>query len=229
MSSSLLTMRLTDDNHEMLTSFVVWARSTSVVYLAVYETSKQGQLHIHMLFEPIKQLKSAWIQAFHKFFKNRWNGNKSYSCSNLKLEVDNFYIYCCKGCRFKPPDVMFTKLPDTDIDKYWKKYWEDKPIEEDKTLLKQTKKKTSIITWSQQVSLDIIKAYPDHTWSYCSEDVDVIFDFVLKCLGSTSKKLNAFILRDLVLGQLNAISNGQCSGLNKALKKLAFPELFGNA
>lgn len=223
-TGGLVHFRLTDDNFDMLVNAVTWFRSASVVYYAVYEISKIGQSHIHCLLD-VKN-KSTFVQQFHKQFKNRWKGNKSFSCEFLKKDLENNYVYLSKGTRYKLPHVLYKKISDEDVEKYWKKYWEDKPEGLDKTIT-STKSKKKVITWSQQVSIDILTKYPDREWSYCAEDVDFIFDFVMVSLGSQSKKLNAFILRDLVLGQLNAISNGKCVGLNKVLKKQAFPDLFG--
>lgn len=233
----LYTFRLTDDNHQMLKDFVVYARSVAVVDLAVFEISKEGKPHIHMLFEPTKpKTKSAWVQAFHKFFKNRWVGNQSYSCTELRENKENFIIYCCKGTRFYPPDVLYNRthtgekepyLTNEVIENYWKKYWEDKPISADKTLIKKTVKEQKP-TWSKCLTDEIRKDYPGRDWSYDADDINLIFDIVMKNLGSQSKKLNAFIVRDLVLGQLNALNDGLCLGLNKNLKKTAFPELFGS-
>ena len=56
-----------------------------------------------------------------------------------KKEKREFYIYCCKGTRFKEPEVLFTLLSSEDLKKYWLKYWEDKPVEEDKTILVKLK------------------------------------------------------------------------------------------
>lgn len=224
----MFTFRLTDSNKEMLEAFVVWARSTSVVHMVVFEISKDGQEHIHMLFDPIKVTKSAWVQAFHKHFKNRWNGNKSYSCSELRKEKENFLIYMCKGTRYKLPEILFKlgDYTDQDVETYWKKYWEDKPVEKDKTLNVKPSKKA--LTWSQELTNAIRKEYPNHNWSYDTPDLDLLFNYVMKALGSASKKLNAFIVRDLVLGQLNALTAGECLGLNQDLKKQAFPNFFGN-
>jgi len=223
---TLLTFRLSDDNFEMLSSFIVWARSTAVVHIAVFEVSKIGQKHIHMLFEPINVTKSAWIQAFHKFFKNRWVGNKSYSCSALIKEKENFYIYCCKGTRFKEPEVMFTLLSSEEVNKYWLKYWEDKPVEEDKTILVKPKKKSDP-TWSELLTQQIKQEYPNRDWCYDAGDISLLWSIVTKNLGKASKKLNAMIIRDLVCGQLNALTDGECSGMNKDFKQQAFPNLFG--
>jgi len=223
----LLTFRLTDDNREMLDSAVVFARTTAVVSLAVFEISKQDKAHIHMLFET-KNTKSAWVQSFHKYFKNRWVGNKSYSCSELEKDKENFYIYCCKGTRFKGPDVLFklAELTDDQIEIYWKKYWEDKPIENDKTISVKTKK-TRDPTWSELLTQTIQIEYPNRNWDYDATDVDLLWNIVMKHLGSQSKKLNTFIVRDLVMGQLNALTYGSCKKLNVSMKNQAFPDLFG--
>ena len=224
----LLTFRLTDDDATMLESAVNFMRITSVVYIAVHETSRQGQKHIHVMFEPVKIDKSAWVQKFHKFFHQRWVGNSSYSCTPVK-EKDNFILYCCKGTRFKPAEIIFKNdeaISDEKVKECYDKYWSDKPIEEDKTLL-QKPKKSSTVTWSEQLTKDLLKSHPNEQWRYDATTVNFLINSVLKNLGQTSKKLNSFIVRDIVFGQLNALSGGKCEGLNKKIKYDAFPDLFG--
>lgn len=223
----LLTLRLSDDDSEMLNSAVLFTRTNSVVDLAVFEVSKIGQRHIHMLFEPINISKSAWVQSFHKKFNKRWCGNKSYSCTELIKEKENFLIYCCKGTRFKSPDVMFSMLSPEVIDGYWKKYWSDKPIEKDNTLKSSSTKKKSTLTWSQELTNSLHLQYPDRKWSYDSVSMDKIIDGTMVALGAGSKKLNSYIIRDIALGQLNALTKGQCKTLSDKVRFEAFPDLFG--
>jgi len=224
----LLTLRLTDENTEMLNNAVQYARTNSMVEIAVFEVSKIGQRHIHMLFEPINITKSAWVQGFHKFFHKRWSGNKSYSCTDLIKEKDNFIIYCCKGTRFKEPDVVFSMLSLETTTAHWKTYWSDKPIEKDNTLKSASSKKKSALTWSQNLTASLHEQSPDHKWSYTSQSMDIIIDATMVALGDGSKKLNSYIVRDLALGQLNALTKGQCKSLLDKVRFEAFPDLFGS-
>lgn len=221
-----LTLRLSDDDTEMLNSAVMYARTNSIVDLAVFEVSKIGQRHIHMLFEPINVTKSAWVQGFHKFFKKRWSGNKSYSCTDLIKDKENFTIYCCKGTRFKGPDVIFSMIDPVIIDAHWKKYWSDKPIEKDNTLKSSSTKKKSDLTWSQNLTKTIAES-SDRKWSYDAVSLDLIIDHVMVGLGERSQKLNSFIIRDLANGQLNALTKGKDKALNDKVRYEAFPDLFG--
>lgn len=223
-----LTLRLSDDDTEMLNSAVMYARTNSIVDLAVFEVSKIGQRHIHMLYEPINVTKSAWVQGFHKFFKKRWSGNKSYSCTELIKDKENFTIYCCKGTRFKPPDVIFSMIDPVTIDAHWKKYWSDKPIEKDNTLKSSSTKKKSDLTWSQNLTKTLEES-SDHKWSYDSVSMDKILDATMVALGAGSKKLNSYIVRDIALGQLNALTKGQCKPLADKVRFEAFPDLFGQS
>lgn len=220
----LYQFRITDENAEMLESAVTWFRSVTVVHLAVYETSRLGKLHIHCVLDIT--CKSTFIQQFHKKFKNRWMGNKSYSCETLKKDIENSYIYLSKGTRFKEPDVIFTLLTSEQITQYWQKYWSDKPIEADKTL-GFTNKKKSTESWSEMVTKEILEKYPARDWQYDADDIDTLISIVMVKLGQQSKKLNHRIISDLVLGQLNGLMKGKCISLNKQIKRLSFPDLFG--
>ena len=224
---TLFHFRLTDESQEWLSSAVTYFRANSVVYMAVYETSRLGKLHIHCILD--FNNKSTFIQQFHKYFNKRWVGNGSYSCESLKKGLENNLIYLSKGSRFKHPDVIFLKddISMETVVSYWVKYWEDKPIEKDMTLVSKNKEKLSKLTWSEMVTLEIKTSYPDRDWKYDAIDINVLMDIVLKKLGSQSKKLNSFIIRDLVLGQLNAL-NSHCNGLKSVIRNIAFPDLFGN-
>jgi hypothetical protein len=116
------------------------------------------------------------------------------------------------------------KITQVEIDSYWNKYWEDKPIEEDKTLIHNKIKKNKALTWSEQLTLDIRKSNPSKIWHYDRIDVELLADFVLKALGSQSKKLSSFIVRDLILGQLNAL-NPSCPYLRSKLLHDGFSDL----
>lgn len=225
----LYNLRVTHHDIETLKLVVLWFRSKVSVYLAVHEISRQEKkLHIHMLFECDESKKSNLFQQWHIHFKNIFKGNRAFMCKELKKPLENNYIYLCKGTRFEPPNVIFFNeekdLHQTDIDGYWNKYWEDKPIEEDKTLIHNKIKKDKALSWSEQLTLDIRKSNPSKVWNYDRLDIETLCDKVLKSLGTQSKKLSSFIVRDLVLGQLNAL-NPHCLALREKLLKEGFSDL----
>jgi len=219
-----LIIRVSHDDIDMLTKVVTYAKNSAIVDLAVFEISKSGQRHIHMMFEPINITKSAWFQAFHKFFKNVFKGNKSYSCEKMRKAKFNSYCYMCKGTRTVAPDVMHTILSPEVIQYYYELYWGDKPVEKDFT---QSVKKKATLTWSQQLTITLQQESPDHKWSYNAVSMDKILDGTLVALGNGSKKMNSFIIRDLALGQLNALTKGRDKTLNDKVRFEAFPDLFG--
>lgn len=225
----LYHFRLTDPsgNIDMLRHNVLtYLRANAIVYLSVYELSKQGVPHTHSIVGFLKT-KSTFFQAFHKHFKNRFSGNKCYSCETLRKDASNNYIYLCKGTRDAPPDVLF-KTIDVDTNELWKKYWEDKPIEKDYAVIHADKpKKTKALTWSEELTISIRKEWPARTWEYNPSDISDLWDLVLQHLGKGSKKLNGRIISDLVMGQLNAL-NPDCYHLHKSMKHIAFPDLFNN-
>lgn len=219
--------RLTDPEQKMLESCVNWlcGNKLCVVELAVEEVSKQDKLHMHVILGITN--KSTLFQQFHKKFENRWHGNKSYSCETLKKSKENNYIYLCKGTRNALPKIIYklSMITDEKIKEYHDKYWEDKPVEQEHKVLMR-KKKSEVKTWSQELTETIRKEYPGKLWIYDADDVDQLWNIVTDALGTASKKLNAFIVRDLVMGQLNAL-NPKCVGIKKQMRNQAFPDLFG--
>jgi len=222
--NSLFHFRLHHPEHETLNLVVLFFRSKVPVYYAVQEYGrKSGENHIHMIFETLG--KSTLLQQFHKHFKDIFKGNQSFSCKELKKELLNNYIYMSKGTRDKPPNVLFhndEKGVTLDlIEIYHTKYWSDKPVEQDKTI---TIKKDNKLTWSQQLTSFIKEKSGARVWQYDRVDIEILTSYVLKSLGAQSKKLSSFIIRDLVLGQLNAL-NPSCPSLTNKLLHEAFPDL----
>jgi len=222
----LLTLRLTDTSREYLEKAVLYARSTAIVELAVFEISKLGHEHIHMLFEP-NVTKSAWVQGFHKHFNKRWVGNKAYSCSELEKDKENFLIYCCKGTRDTPPDVIFHFMTAEQVTGYWQKYWSDKPVEQDFTLTASKSKKQKEPNWSMKCTQWIRLENPHVHWDYTNEHIRLLSRLVRRRLGEISGKLDAKILNQLVQGQLNALTGGNCDKHEERLLMEGFPDLFG--
>lgn len=219
--------RLTEPEEGMLESCVNWLCSNKLclVELAVSEVSRQDKLHIHVILGISN--KSTLFQQFHREFKNRWHGNKSYSCEMLKKAKENNYIYLCKGTRNSLPKIIYKLafLTDEKIKEYHDKYWEDKPIEKEHQVIMR-KKKSEVKSWSQELTDTIRDKYPNKLWIYDADHINLLWSIVTDALGTTSKKLNAFIVRDLVMGQLNAL-NPDCAGIKKQLRNQAFPDLFG--
>lgn len=218
--------RLTDPEITMLESCVNWmcGNTRCLVELVVSETSKNDKLHIHAVLGI--QNKSTFFQQFHKKFENRWHGNKSFTCETLRKEKENNYIYLCKGTRNALPNVMYKAgISDEMIKQYHDKYWEDKPLDKEHGV-KLREKKSQIKTWSQELTATIRNKYPGKLWIYDADHIDLLWAIVTDALGSASKKLSAFIVRDLVMGQLNAL-NPTCVGIKKQMRNQAFPDLFG--
>lgn len=225
---TIYNMRLTDSNKANLIDVVTWCRSHAQVLIACFEISRIGQEHIHMLFIPLKS-KSNFFFNFHTYTNERYKGNKAFSCKELKKDLINNYIYICKGTRFKQPEILFKKIELTDdmVTQYWKHYWSDKPIEKDNTISTKPKKNAAL-TWSEQLTKTIQNDRPNHDWNYCAEDVNDLYSYVFKNLGVSSKKLSPIIVRDLVYGQLNALTHGECCRMKKKFQQESFPDLFGS-
>lgn len=230
-------IRLADDDAKMLESAVNWFVTQGDVRYAVREVGRKcGQLHIHVLITPFK-IKTTFVQNFHKFFKKRWEGNESFSCKQQRKDDFNNYVYLSKGpSRFEQPIVLYKgAITDEQVFEWWQHYWSDKPIEEDNTIkvtedgkvVVKNKKKNP--TWSQMLTARIRKNMDGFHWEYSPTCVAILLDdFVMPALGEESKKLSPLIVRDLVLGQLNALCGGKCVSLNKKIRREGFPDLFGN-
>jgi len=225
---TIYVLRLTDNSRDKLIEVVNWFRTNAQVLITCFEISRAGQEHIHMLFIPLKS-KSILFQNFHTATGNKYKGNKSFSCKEKQKDMINNLIYICKGTRFKPPDILFKIVNITDdmVIQYWKHYWSDKPIEADKTISTKPKKNANP-TWSELLTKTIKNDRPNYNWSYCAEDINDLYSYVLKNLGITSKKLSPIIVRDLVYGQLNALTDGECCQMKKKFQQEMFPDLFGS-
>lgn len=213
----MLHFRLTDDSLNNIQEVVTWLRSVSKVYLSVLESgSVTGKQHTHCLID-FPKTKSTYAQQFLKKFP-RYKGNKSYSCELLKKDMENNIRYLCKGTVSDLPHVLFSSYSEEEIKIFYEQYWSENKLIE--------KKKKSNLTWSEQLTEDIKNEMPhSKDFTYCKTDIQILTRRVLTQLGKTSKKLNCHIIRDLVLGQLNAL-NGYA--LQEEMFGKAFPDLFGN-
>lgn len=224
----ILHFRLNDESHENLRHIVTWLTSVcSSVHLAVEEIGKNGRRHIHCVIQ-VKN-KSTLIQQFHKQTSGRYKGNKAYSCESLTKDIERIYIYLCKGTRFTLPNVLY-KIKSIDVSYYHAEYWKILPIENDwsinPTHNNPIKKRT--LTWSENLTNEIREKYPNNNWEYQATCIDLLWNMVTKALGKSSKKLSCNIIRDLVMGQLNAL-NPNSFGIRVTLKNNAFPDLFGES
>lgn len=227
-SAGLYAFRLTDSDVGMLSSFLNWCLSTCVVHFCCFEISKLGKEHIHLLVE--LKVKSSWVQAMHKRFEKRWVGNQSYSCELLKKEKEHYLLYMCKGIRNKKPEIWHKLAEYTDemVDNWYAKYWSDKPVENDVTLLR--KPKVVKPSWSEELTKNIVKDNPSRVWRYNAHDVDELLEhYVMPSLGQASRKLNPKIVADLVMGQINALTGGRSESLNALVRRQGFPDLFGGS
>jgi len=213
----LLHFRLTDDSQPNLEEVTTWLRSVSKVYLCVLESgSITGKQHTHCVHD-FPKTKSTFGQNFLKKFP-RYKGNQSYSCETLKKELENNIRYLCKGTKDILPQVLFSSYSDEEIKLFHEQYWSENK--------KVVKEKNKTISWSQQLTQDIQNEYPQScNFTYCAVDIQIITRRTLLQLGATSKKLNHMIVRDLVLGQLNALNK---YSLHEDIYMKAFPDLYGN-
>ena len=215
----LLHLRITDDSRERLIEVMLWLRSESKVYMSVLECgSITGKQHTHNIIDsPIT--KSGFSQQFLRKFP-RYKGNKSYSLAPLKKELENNNKYCCKGRVDCPPDVLFSVYTEEQINEFHIEYWEI-----NKVCQKKKAKTQKAYSWSEELTAQIRRDFPDAQWSYCAMDIRQLMGIVRDALGATSKKLSSKIIHELILGQLNAL-NSECRKLESNLMASAFPDLF---
>lgn len=225
-------LRVTDNDVLMLQGVVDWFTSKTFVKYAVKEVGDvAGHSHIHMMWQETNTKKSAVMQAFHKFFKKRYN-KESHSCTQQREPDWNNYIYMSKGLRNSLPDLLYKShfVQDAHVQHFHDVYWSDKPVEKDKTINANTvEKKPSKkreLTFSEKLTKEIRADNLGRIFRYNMEDMDYLILRVTKAYARMSKPLDHFIISRQVLGQLNALGHGECDTLHYRLRKNCFPELF---
>lgn len=225
-------LRVTDNDEAMLQSVVNWFTSKTFVKYAVKEVGDvAGNTHIHMMWQENNTVKSSVMQAFHKFFKKRYD-KESHSCKQQREPDWNNYIYMSKGLRNSLPEVIY-KAPyvtDEHVQHFHSVYWADKPVEKDKTINANTSEKKPSKkrepTFSEKLTKEIRADNLGRIFRYNMEDIDYLMTRVEKAYARMSKPLDEFIIKRQVLGQLNALGHGECDSLHYRNRKNCFPELF---
>lgn len=199
------------------------------VIICVFE-SHDNRPHLHILFKETKITKSAVIQGLLKNFPSL-KGNGAYSCSKTdkmkkkKVGDDEKAIaYLCKGENRETMPIL-VGVSTIDIELYHNKYWEVndhvKAVNmgcQNGSAVTQSKKTKS---WSEkvydqmkelyEVEINTIIGYhldtrpSDYLQKKYDESRQILFCYMMKCLGKGVKKLNENIIRDLWSGILNAI------------------------
>lgn len=209
----LLHFRLSAPKEE-LEKVTLWLRGEAQVKISVFEISKEDKDHSHTIME-VKN-KSTFIQHFHKQFKKKYVGNKSYCAAELRETIEKNYQYCCKGIsKDDGPFILYSSLPIGDIEKYHEAYWKlnEECVKNNKTVEEATKS-----TFMDRVIKDISSMdkagvvylhnvyKPTDSETTRKDELDYkIYCLMLKHFGKLSKILDENIERRMFKGIINKI------------------------
>lgn len=87
------------------------------------------------------------------------------------------------------------------------------------------KVRVKVKTWSEKLTDKIKEEYPDREWEFRADDIMLLREQAMLYLGQSSKKLNGGIIRDIVFGQLNALSPNN-KQLQAYIDFKAFPDMY---
>ena len=225
---TIYQMRVTEDLDDSLVSVMLWLRTNATVLIIAKELGSQTEKkHIHALIELDESKKSGFIQAFHKNFKDKYKGNKGYSCEVIKKALNNNLRYLCKGESLGIYNVPYKgKFTDAEVELMNQEYWQQNQL----TNFSKAVKKTATGSWCEKVSKEFEIAYPqiviniqkyhsikDNSSSAEKESYnttrELLFDFCMKSLGKSYKVLDEQIIKKLYNGCMNSFiqSNDESS------------------
>lgn len=199
-------------------------------YIASYEEGDKNETpHFHCLFAK----KGLRRKAFNEMVKNKFGlaGNKDYSTVNV-TPTDGDYQralqYVCKGHKSNTkimPTILWASpnySPETilkahhDFHEAHGNFERERQDEIYAKLNIKPQLQTKSRTWTEKTQDYIDETYPGKEWRMDSKkDKELMLDIVLEKMGRVSKKLNAVIIQDTVLGFLNHVD---AVGLRERLK-----------
>lgn len=171
-----------------------------------------GKLHVQGVAIPFKS-----ASQFRRDLQSRFPNvfcKSNYSFAPVNKD-ESYPLYICKQGNVWINNMWTEEEILSNKTKYWKN---------NKNLLPKAKS-NKVITWSQQLTIDIAKKHPDVQWSYDVYSIQILIDETLTAMGKTSKKLSGRIVKELVLGQLNALNPTISSGLRQKLINEEFNDL----
>jgi hypothetical protein len=224
----LFHFRFSTPSREEIESVTLWLRTIGKVHLSVFEISSKGVSHSHNIID-VDLVKTGFLTAFHRKFKDKYKGNKCLSCEELKKDVESNYRYCCKGVRCSltktliPPVILFNSvLSSEQVIEYQKNHWAF--IEKECPSAEGITKKKKVLTFLESC----IEKYKEKNYRtnliYRKSDMEFVHNFILNCLGKKAKGFDHFIVKRLCLGLMNSI-NPRADSLRKHNFTECFPDL----
>lgn len=175
---------------------------------------KTGKPHIQGLVIPFKsdsQTRRDLLARFPGFFRK---SNYSF----VPVKTDGYELYVCKQ-----GNVWINNIwTDEEIKNKQKEFWEN-----NKVMVPKAKSKEKVKSWSMRLTESIRLKYPNQVWFYNAQTIEILLSETLNAMGSDSKKIGNKIVKELVLGQLNALNNSVSNGLYDKIKHEEFNDLFG--
>ena len=202
---------------EELKKFIKQNCTKYVLFDEIAEETKKK--HVQGKIYPVRSIETFRRNLLEKFnLKNKDKVFDRYNYSIAEIKKEGYDKYICKG-KVVWINNAFT---EEEIDKNYSDYWE---------LNKEIKNKTKTgkekpLTWSQELTKSIKEKYPNREWKYDTQSIDILSEEVCNALGSQSKKLGLHIYKEMIQGQLNALSSR--SGIREKLYMEAFPDLYGS-
>lgn len=189
-----------------------------VIAKEITDTAHQegGGEHLHFLVEIDKKNYHNFSEAiFRKKYKLRGKASaglpRQYGMVKEIRDLPKMIAYTIKDKNY---------ITNFDVSPYVELSYTKQESKPDKI------KKQKVKTWSQNTTDTIRKNFPNYVFEFKAQDIMIITQEVLLCLGEGSKKISPMIIRDLVFGQYNALKPG-CKEFTEFLYSRAFPELFG--
>lgn len=243
----LVRVRVTDELTDFLLEVARWCADLehTHVYVCCQEISKKGKKHFHLLAEYRKS-----VSTFNRLFSKQFPqlvGNKVKSISEGTECLDVNVRYICKGdAPDKDPVVLLSNISLEDVARYHTEFWANNPqhqtdikiqrLDQARGMLEETKAKTKTKTFMEKITQEFQDRYMTQVnidgtievgrkFSYNKEDITFITKYVLKRLGNSSKILDQYIVKRMVLGLLNSVTNGDDEVLTSHLINQMFNDL----
>jgi len=209
-----LHFRVKSESDELLENIVLWCRQNGKVIIAVKEIGKTDGKHIHVIIEPSKTI-STFRQNFLKTFPDL-KGNQSYSCKEIKKDLDHNVRYCAKGTKDEMPVILYSTLSGNEIEDAHKLFWEnqknwltehgvpapgEKP-KKDRTpnFIEKVVIAVPDATKNAYVGLQALHKPSDYERSQLLEVRDQIMDLCILFLGKYAKTCDDLIVTRLMNG-----------------------------
>lgn len=217
--SPYFTFRYDYEDEKMLDILAPWLKQNLKKYAIFKEVGDvTGKHHVQGIVIPFKSDSQFRRDLLKKFPNTFCRSNYSF----VPVKKEGYELYICKQ-----GTVWINNLwTDEQIKEKQKQYWEN-----NKVMLPKAKSK-KVLTWSQKLTLHLRQKYTDVSgnpmmWFYNDNCIEILLHETLYAMGNESRKIGGKNVKELVLGQLNALNNTVTNGLHDKIKHEEFSDLFG--